>query len=70
MLRGLLPAHAQVDLAASVAQDVSATGLTVRAISAEGSAPYRIRFSSPARHPHHFGSLLAAGCWDQSTSAE
>jgi hypothetical protein len=70
MLRSLLPAEAQVDLAASVAQDVSAAGLVVRAISAEGSAPYRIRFARPARHPHHFGSLLAAGCWDQSTSAE
>src|SRR4051812_36798664 len=70
MLRSLLPAEAQVDLAASVAQDVSAAGLTVRGISAEGSAPYRIRFTSPAQHPHHFASLLAARCWDQSTSAE
>jgi hypothetical protein len=70
MLRSLLPAEAQVDLAASVAQDVTAAGLVVRAISAEGSAPYRIRFTRPARHPHHFGSLLAAGCWDQSTSSE
>jgi hypothetical protein len=70
LLRSLLPADAQVDLAASVASDVSAAGLTVRAISAEGSAPYRIRFAVPARHPHHFASLLAAGVWDQSTSAE
>lgn len=70
MLRGLLPTSAQVDLAASVAQDVNAAGLTVRAITADGSTPYRIRFSRPVQHPHHFGAVLAGGCWDQSTSAE
>ena len=70
MLRSLLPAHAQVDLAAAVAQDISAMGLTVRAINALGSEPHRVRFTRPARHPHHFGSMLAAGHWTQSTSEE
>ena len=70
LLRSLLPADAQVDLAAAVAQDITADGLTVRAINAEGSAPYAVRFTRSARHPHHFGSLLAAGYWTQSTSAE
>jgi hypothetical protein len=31
---------------------------------------HRVRFTRPARHPHHFGSLLGAGYLDQSTSAE
>ena len=31
---------------------------------------HRVRFTRPARHPHHFGSLLAPVYLDQSTSAE
>jgi hypothetical protein len=70
LLRALLPEDADPDIAAAVAQDVGPHGLTVRAITADGSRPYPVRFAQPAPHPHHFGTAMHGWQRDQSTRAE